>query len=288
MSRRSHFSRLRGRPSSPWIFAASVFGLLSVGCADDPPPHGAISSSDAPPALPLPVLREGPDIPVDVRLARLLPEGYVDTERVCDLEVVGLVTDVSLGARSRYSIPVATRSTVRCRAATGGGWADLVYSAESAPLSASVLVERRIRARIIAGRGGFDDYPVIEFVALLGESPPAPPRTGALATVPSGFDFTSFAEEVADVGSVRACAVSHVGLVDPIPEDDRDRYPHGASHRMMVGCRHSAGDGWIELLFAPESLLGSLRVLRGRVLPVRLESLEAGTTGHPLASYVSG
>src|SRR5690606_15561958 len=130
-------------------------------------------------------------------------------ERLCDLAFVGTLHGLRRDERTHYDPPVSHRATVRCRALSGEGWGDLVFPKTTAPLASFVRTGSRIRVAI-RGHAGFDGYPVLEFVAQVAPTAPAPTRRRV--TVPAGSDFAA-----GDPGPPRPCAIASAGSVLPLP-----------------------------------------------------------------------
>ncbi|MAT23610.1 MAG: hypothetical protein CMN29_01380 [Sandaracinus sp.] len=219
--------------------------------------------------------------PFDVRLARMFPEAFVGLERICDLTHVGALQGLPRRAVQDYPEPVSHRRTVRCQAASGAGWADLVFPKASAGLAPFVEHGQRIRVRVLEGVG-FEGYPVIAFVANVGEAPAPPPPTPLHAPLPAGADFDRLARE-GHLQTARPCALAHVG--PPAPTPDEAPYPGDAPVHAVVHCRHALGEAPVDLAFPRAKALAALRLERAQVIPVALHAPRGGEGGVPIALY---
>jgi hypothetical protein len=230
----------------------------------------------------------------DMRLVRVQPGVHLDTEQVCHVSAAGRIEPVADDDAERYGERATQRMSVRCAAATGEGWADLVFSATSASHAPEVTVGARVRVRIARADGGFFDYPIVELVAV--EAPGDPRATsgsgegapGVATSLPTGFDLRRAQSDPAAVGSVQSCAVSHAGDIEMLDaEDIRSRaYPAGAQNRMTVRCRHASGEEWADLVFMPAQALAALHIGRGDVIRVAIVSRTGGFFDYPVLQLV--
>ncbi len=230
----------------------------------------------------------------DMRLVRVQPGVHLETEQVCHVSAAGRVEPIVEDDGERYGNSGTQRMSVRCVAATGEGWADLVFSATSAAHAPEVSVGALVRVRIRRADGGFFDYPIVDFVGTERLGDPAevaptaegtPSIVGALRT---GFDLRRAQSDPAAVGSVQSCAVSHAGDIEMLDaEDTRARaYPAGAQNRMTIRCRHAAGEEWADLVFMPAQALTALHVGRGDVIRVAIVSRTGGFFDYPVLQLV--
>ena len=255
-------------------FALLSLALIGLACEGDlapPIPDVALTSDEWAPAGPLPTAIPE-DEPFDVRLVRLDPEQHVGQERVCDVSWAGRLTRLAASERPAYVEPISTRRLVRCRAATGEGWADLVFDAASAALATYVDSGDRIRVRVLEGRG-YDDQPLLAFVAAIDDVEIAPRREE-----PVGLGATF--DRPGGEGQVIPCAVGYVGGIERL--DDANG---SDSHRVPVRCRHADGSDWIELRLPRITATSALRLERGVIVPVRLLSIEGGEADLPIGRY---
>lgn len=254
-----------------WNFV--VLTLALIGCepataAYEPAP----ATTDDWPASegePLDVPHDASE-PFDIRLAAMFPALHAQRERLCDLAFVGARHSLRRDEVAAYDPPVSHRVTVRCRASSGEGWADLVFPKESASLAPSVREHARIRVRL-RGVAGFSGYPVMEFVAQV--SPEIPQPTGRRRTIAMGSHFDAPAE-----GTVRSCAVASVGAIEPLPDAT------GESHRALVSCRHVTGSTTVEVRFPREKAMAALRMNPGEVVPLRI----VASDGHHVTTVYAG
>ncbi|MEM9070939.1 MAG: hypothetical protein AAGE52_20685 [Myxococcota bacterium] len=212
--------------------------------------------------------------PLDPRRIAMGASQHLGTERVCDLGFVGRVSPVSRRELRRYAEPVSHRVTVRCRAESGSGWADLVYAKDSASLAPFLRVDTRIRVRVVAEEG-FDGYPVVAFVADLGAAPPAAPARWEFTPVAAGDDISRITER-------GECALMHIGPITPARRTD---LPENASHRTVVSCRHALGEEMAELAFLEGAAPAALALHRGDRVPVMLHRANGRLAELPILVY---
>ncbi len=200
-----------------------------------------------------------PDAAWDPRLLRMFPETYLGTERVCDLSFVGQLQALERRHMGRYPEPVSQRMAVRCRSTDGEGWADLVFTKDAAGLAPYARVGERIRVRALA-LGGFENMPVLAFVAHISAAPPPPPMRWMWAPVAAG--------DAVDGRHGRAlCAVTYVGAIEPTRGPP---FPEGSTQQALVACRHPLGEDLIALAFPEPKQFSALRVRRGEVVPIEV------------------
>ena len=242
-------------------------------------------------------------LPFDPRVARLLPEEFEGTEQICDLTYVGAERPVSPERAFRLRFPTVLARHARCVGTTGQGWADLYFRKDRTELSESLARGRRIRAQIHAARGGFRDYPILEVLESIGESPDDAP-TAPLEREPSVAD--SFVRPEPE-HTHRTCAVAYAGPIERVrngaaeilEEDEREPtavryrgprslapYPSSASHRMSVVCRHARGEAWVDLVFTRETFPAALDVHRGRTMAIRVVRSDGGVADYPIGVFV--
>ncbi|MCB9600850.1 MAG: hypothetical protein H6720_10935 [Sandaracinus sp.] len=254
------------------IFAFCCVGTF--GCAGSEATFAAAPTTTTEwsptPAPPIEAAEDDPE-PFDVRLAGMYPEIFASRERLCDLTFVGTLHGLRRDETAAYDPPISHRATVRCRAASGEGWADLVFPKTTASLAPFVRTESRIRVAL-RGQSGFHGYPVIEFVAQVSPEVPHPPRRRL--AVPAGSDFDQVAE-----GLVRPCAIASIGSVEPMGPPGADE-----SHRMLVTCRHPTGASTVEARFPRAKALAALRIAVGEVVPMR----RIADDGHHVAAVYAG
>jgi hypothetical protein len=134
---------------------------------------------------------DAPGSGFDIRLLRVQPGVHLGTEQVCDVVAVGRLEPLELGAqeapRTAYGPGITHRMSIQCTSTTGESWADLAFDVTRATRASEVQVGMRIRVRLARADGGFFDYPIVDFVAVVG---------------PAQIDFTK--------GHALACA-QHTG-----------------------------------------------------------------------------
>lgn len=288
---------------SRWLsFSLLLLGSAACGPFGDPsgPEH---DEADRRPAVP-PVATSrliDADAPLDVRLLRVEPGLHVGSERVCDVIAAGQPQEVTARSASRYvhvTAPgqaqeptarsagrlVRSRRAVRCGAATGEGWVDLVFPEPTVPFVGSAVHGTRLRVKVVAAQGGFEDLPIVEFVAVLGNSDADPTRYEDFLSLPAGFDFSTVEPE--DVGRERRCVVAYVGLPEALDEPEQARLPGRPTHRVNVVCKHGLGDAWVDLVFAEDEPEAALSLRRGARASCRIVLASGGAAGLPVVSLV--
>lgn len=225
----------------------------------------------------------------DIRLVRVQPGVHLDTEQRCDVIFSGRPEAVEGQEAQRYEIDAAHRMAIKCHSATGEGWADLIFSPESARHVPEVRRGRSVRVRILAADGGYFDYPIVQFVRVEGEAPQVArlsPRAQP-ATVPTGFDLTDLREDPALIGTTQDCAVAFADEIDLVRPNDRRRrsYPAGVQNRMTVRCKHAGGEEPADLVFMPAQAVAALGVRRGETVPVRIISRNGGFVDYPILQF---
>ncbi len=268
------------------IFALAL-AAAACGRASDPTPSDADDADRRQPPPPVAEARViDADAPLDVRLLRVEPSLHVGNERVCDVLLAGQAQEVTPRTAGRYATPIASRRLVRCGAATGEGWVDLVFPVPSASFVSSVQDGTRLRVKVVAERGGFEDLPIVEFVAVLGNIRTTTARHEDFLTLPAGFDFGEVDTE--DVGDERRCVVAYVGPPERLDEPTQARFPGRPTHRARVVCKHRHGDAWVELVFSVNQTPSVLALRRGSRATVRIVAARAGRAELPVVSLVEG
>lgn len=244
--------------------------LMACSGTAEAPREVALTTDNWAPTAPAPDEPYLPGEPIDPRRITMAPERHLDQERLCNLSFVGRLHELRPG--SNYPLPVSHRTSIRCQSMDGGeGWADLVFPKTSASLASYVEAGEQIRIRVV-GTGGFEDHPIVAFVANIGEVPIQPSRW-EYQMVGTGDRF--------DEGWERgACAVLHQGAIRPVT----DAYPDNTSHHAILTCRHDGGERLLDVVYPRETQLAALRVRRGEVIPVSRHP-EPGEAGLPIALY---
>lgn len=237
--------------------ALALLIAAAAACRSPEPPRAeARATTDG---WSVPALVDDADAPWDPRLLRMFPEAHLGAERVCDLSFVGNLQTLEARHAGRYPEPVNQRAAVRCRAAQGEGWADLVFTKDTVGLAPYARVGERIRVRAVA-LSGFEDMPVLAFVAHIGVAPPAPPPRWVWTPVPA-------ADPLDGRPGRGLCAVTYVGSIEPA---QAPVFPEGSAQRAVVACRHPLGEDLVALVFPEPKQLSALRVRRGEVVPVEV------------------
>lgn len=232
---------------------------------------------------------EAPTGAFDVRLLRVEPGRHVGTEQVCDLAFVGRLSPVQGREARRYEVPAVHRMSIRCRADTGEGWADLIFGEQAAATALEITRDKRIRVRVHSADGGFGDYPILELVELVGDAPDARGRRSLYATVNPAFDFSRLSDEASLVGTTQECGVAFAGNIELIDELDRDtrEYPGDAQNHVLLKCKHAQGQEWVDVTFTADDAASALAVARGATVSVRILNTEGGYARYPVAAYVA-
>jgi hypothetical protein len=173
---------------------------------------------------------------------------------------------------------------VRCGAPTGEGWADLIFPPPSAGLIPDVTGGKRLRVAVIAASGGFDDAPILAFLAVIGDAPAAGPLDEDFESIRAGFDFGALDARPELMGSSAVCAVAYASAPEPIAEEKLERYPGGATHRLGLVCGHARGDAWVDLVFTAEQADDVLALRRGARARLRILAVEGGAAGLPIVT----
>lgn len=239
----------------------------------------------------------GPGAGFDMRLVRVQPGVHLGSEQLCDVAAAGRLEPIEIpdneASDSRYSEGASHRMSIQCAAPTGDSWADLTFTPTNVSHAAEVSPGTRIRVHLRAADGGFFDYPIADFVGVLGRTPErrgelAHPPSGP-ATSPAGFDLRQIGTDPALLGSSQECAVSHAGDIDILDARDlrRRSYPAGVQNRMTIRCRHAGGEEWADLVFMPADARSALRIRRGSTVAVTIVARSGGFFDYPVLQFAS-
>jgi hypothetical protein len=224
----------------------------------------------------------------DIRLVRVQPGVHLRTVQPCDVVFSGRAEAIDGPDAARYPVPAVQRMAIKCTAPTGEGWADLVFTRQTASRAGQVQRGRRIQVRLLSADGGYFDYPVVQLESVEGENPELL-RVSARhepAAVPNGFDLAQLSRQPALIGTAQECAVAFADEIVMVqPADRRRSYPSGAQNRMTVRCKHAGGDEPADLVFMPGQALAALSVRRGEVVPVRVVSRNGGFVDYPVLQF---
>jgi hypothetical protein len=222
----------------------------------------------------------------DIRLVRVQPGVHIDTVQPCDVIYHGRPESVEGHAAERYRVSAIQRMAIKCIAPTGEGWADLVFTRDTARRAQEIRRLHRVRVRILSADGGSFNYPIVQFVALEADNPQLSEPRSAPTNVPNGFDFSALRDDPGLVGTAQQCAVSFADEIDMVPAADRRRsYPAGVQNRISIHCKHAGGEEPADLVFMPAQALAALTVRRGEVIPVRVISRNGGLVDYPILQY---
>jgi len=290
----------------PWLVLTLALG--APGCCVNPFIGTDTLGSEAPgsparetggslaedtPAAQADGLGEGATAGFDMRLVRVQPGIHLGTEQVCDVSAAGRLEPIEEptepAAAPRYSDGATQRMSIQCVAQTGESWADLAFTTTNVQHAPEVQPGVRIRLRVHSADGGFFDYPIGDFVAVVGRAPerPVDPTRASTAPVAAGFDLRQIVADPALVGTTQECALTHLGDIDILDATDRRRrsYPAGVQNRMTVRCRHASGEEWADLVFMPQLARSALHLHRGDVVPVAIVSRNGGFFDYPVLQY---
>lgn len=228
-----------------------------------------------------------PNKPFDFRLVRIRPEAHLLAERLCDVVFVGAAETVTRRNGRRYPIKPAARRLVRCGAPDAESYVDLVFPPDARSFVSTIEAGMRLRVQVIASDGGFEDAPVVSFIAVLDGArdvvAPKPPLTH----MPIADDVELFARTVRAPQKLR-CAVAYARALERIPEARAHRFPRGATSHSIVSCRGPRGDRFVDVVFTNRTSAQSLALVEGRV--VRLSRLypRGGEGNVPFAVMLDG
>lgn len=257
-----------------------------------PDPERALRAPIGPaqPAVQTPGGPDGdPGAGFDIRLVRVQPGLHIDSVQSCDVVFSSRPEAIDARSSARYPEDVVQRMSIKCRAPTGEGWADLVITRDRVAALPEVERGRRVRVRLLTPDGGYFDYPIVLLEAVEASAPSAPalsPRPPPV-TLPNGFDLRALHEDPALLGSNQSCVVAFADEIDLVGSSDRRRrsYPAGVQNRMTVRCKHAAGEEPADLVFMPSQALAALRVRRGETISVRVISRNGGFVDYPILQY---
>lgn len=267
------------------ILGLAVLALVASGCQlGSEPARGSLDDRAQRNAFPAPAF--DPAAPIDLRLVRIRPEDHVGQERVCDVVFAGSVEPVTRRTAGRYPSQVSQRKLIRCGSLAGESWADLVFSGGARAFPGAVSPGVRLKVRVLAPDGGFEDATVLEFLAVVEGATDVTPPAREVLVVNSSFDFTKVRAEPGLVSQRRRCAIAFVGPIRRVTRDDADLYPRGATHHVPVACHHPLGDSWVEVVFSSRTAFGSLELQRGRVVTFEIRTRGGGPADHPFVVLV--
>lgn len=228
-----------------------------------------------------------PNRPFDFRLVRVGSEVHVDKERICDVVFVGAAEAVTRRNGRRYPIKPAARRLIRCGAEQAESYVDLVFPPDARSFVSAITVGIRLRVKVIAIDGGFEDAPVVSFVAVLDGATdiiaPRPP----LRHVAIADDVGRFARTENPPQKLR-CAIAYARPLERIVETRAHRFPRGATSHSLVSCRGPRGERWVDVVFTPRTAIQWLALTEGRI--VRLSRLHprGGEGNRPFAILLDG
>lgn len=208
--------------------------------------------------------------PFDFRLVRVRPDAHVGQERLCDVVFVGAAETVTRRNGRRYPIKPAARRLVRCGAIEAESYVDLVFPPDARSFVSSIELGMRLRVQVIAADGGFEDAPVVSFVAALDGArdvvAPRPPLTH----LPIADDVERFARTIRPPQKLK-CAIAYARPLERITQARAHRFPRGATSHTLLSCRGPRGDRFVDVVFTSRTAAQSLGLVQGRV--VRLTRL---------------
>lgn len=259
-----------------------LVACLGLGaCGSQPEPTLGRMPNDRGHSVVTPVLDGG--VPFDFRWARIDPAAHVGQTRTCDVVFVGVREAATHRIERRYQRELSERLSARCRATSGESFIDVVFPPAAAGFAQRIRVGNRLLVEIVSASGGFDGATIGEFRAVT-EAPPdaGMPATDEASSVSAGFDFRQIQGHPELVGTTQPCSVAWVGPIDRIAEEQKDRFPHGASHAQSIACTHARGDSRVDLVATPRSAPDLLAIRRGSRIRVRILALRGGAADEPL------
>lgn len=256
--------------------------LALCACGRQPEPSLGRMPSDRGHSQVSPLLDAG--VPFDFRWARIDPGSHVGQTRTCDVVQVGVREGTTHRIERRYQRDLSERISVRCRASSGETFIDVVFPPAAAGFAQRIRVGNRLVVEIVSASGGFEGATVGEFRAV-AEAPTdaSVPLPEEAASVSAGFDFRQIQGHPELVGTVQPCSVAWVGPIDRIADEQRDRFPGGATHTQSIACAHARGDSRVDLVATPRSAPDLLALRRGSRIRVRILALRGGAADEPLA-----
>lgn len=226
-------------------------------------------------------------IPFDFRWVRIADEPHIGQTRQCDVVFVGTVEQVERRIERRYvGREVAQRVSVRCGAAAGETWLDLVFPPAAIGFASTIRVGQRLLVEVIAADGGFEDATVAEFRAVMGGSGLATASVDEPLSIGAGFDFDQVDVHPELVGRVEPCSVVWVGPIRRIARELRDRYPRGATHVLPLACHATRGDSPVDVVATPRTAPDFLAIRRGSRVRLRIVAARAGADDEPVTRLV--
>lgn len=207
--------------------------------------------------------------PFDPRLVALDADTMTGQQRYCDLEDVGDLDPLAITPAYLQDLtpPIQSRRRVHCRSPWGSPAAELLFNKELAQDAEQAVDGKTIIVRV---RGLRPDthastaLPLLEFVALVSESPnrrpPPPPRVTAATNFERLFAERRFDE-------TKPCALAHVGPVQRI-DDPLDARASG-THHVSIACAHPTGSTWVDVYLNAGRAPRVLQFARGEIIPLR-------------------
>jgi hypothetical protein len=262
-----------------WLLACAM--SVGAGCSRDSEPNLGRLPNERARAVTVPMLDAG--VAFDFRWVRIAAEPHVGQTRQCDVVFVGAREQVARRIERRYAREVAERLSVRCGAAGGESWIDLVFPPAAIGFASTIHPGQRLMVEVVAPNGGFDDAVVAEFRAVAEGGENATERISEPLSVPAGFDFRQVIVHPELVGRVQPCSISWVGTIRRVEPELRERFPQGASHVLPITCQHTRGDSHVDLVSTARGAPDLLALRRGARIRLRILAARGGASDEPLA-----
>lgn len=278
------------------LIAACAVLMLSACSEEDPSDPGA---EVVDPTQPSPAAEQAgqeaeadplnAEPPFEFRRVRTEPGVHDGEPRLCDVGFVDEVHVLEPQEREIYPAGTAAHRAIRCEAATGGGWLEVVFDDTSD--ANQVQTARRVVLVPESEGAGRHGYVVARFVRALGDVPaPSEPAEPADEPTSPGFDFGRLTNEPALSRTPKTCVVDFVSEVELVEPRTRARagYPPGTQNRLNVKCLHPDGDAWIDLVFDAEAAASALEVVPGRAIVVDVVRPSGGFADRPVVHLAEG
>ncbi len=260
---------------------AFAFTLSLAACVQAPEaPNAPEPAAPEEPLPPLPIDFPARTAALDLRYVRIAPERFVGQERLCDVSFAGELSLIGAADADRYPEGIALRRSIQCRASGHDLWADLTFDEPARALAETLSAGRRLRVRIMSATGGFEDSPILAFVADTGPLRELPPNGDHGRPLLAGDDIVP--SQLID-GRTYDCRLERLDAIRII---DGPRVVRAARHRAWVGCRGASGVHWVEIEITPDELAYWLTLRRDLLVTIRIVRARGSTAGLPTGQLV--
>ena len=252
--------------------ALALYALLVAACGSEPQ---RATSTTNPAAmlerfeLPEESAEDWTDAPLDLRAIRLHPDQHVEQERICDIARVSPPHPVRL-EHPRYADGMRAAMEVRCQSESGAAWGTLLFPAAALDQAETLEPGQRLRVKVLGA------VPTeLEYIVVVGDAPLLRSDRWAFEPIPIGNALRDL-----QTGRTYECSVAWAS--------DFEHLEHPARPwRRLVHCAHSLGDDPVDVSFSPTQEEELLAVRRGAQVVLRIQSLDMGRGGYPLAELES-